>query len=113
MIGLGVGKAIADLRLKIDSLKKEIDLLGSQPSSNPELIDSANLLRTNEYLSKTNEKKSALLDVYNNYTRYLEEITKTLLDIQIDLKELVHDQSKLLEEKSKKPKSRKSKKTRH
>lgn len=102
MSGIMISTTITELRTKIDNLKKEIDLLGKLEEFSPELITSANLIRSNEYLLEANAKKSSLLDIYSTYTRNLEELARTLLDIQIDLKEIIHEQSKLLEEKPKK-----------
>jgi len=110
MQGLGMGHIIDDLRLKIDQLKKEIDSTDKPEIQSPELIVSANLVRANEYLNEVNDKRSSLLDIYSRYTRLLEEVTKTLLDIQVDLKEIIHDQSKLIEEYNKQPKTKRAKK---
>ena len=102
MLGLGAGQLIDDLRAKVDKLKKEIDSLGTMESQSPDLITSANLIRANDFLMAANQKKSELIDIYSRYTRILEEMTKTLLDIQVDLKEIIHDQTKIIEEKPRK-----------
>lgn len=76
----------------------------------PEMIASANLLRSNEHLSKTNEQKTKLLVAYEQYSAALEELLLTVFDIQKDLKEILKEQSSLITGSSKKhpkPKIRK------
>jgi hypothetical protein len=62
----------------------------------PQLITSANLLRSNEYLTKITQKQSELLSAYANYSESLEQILATLFDIQNDLKNILKQQSELM-----------------
>lgn len=57
MTNLGAGEIIYELRKRIQQVQYELDELDT-PTEIPELITSANLLRSNEYLLKSNEKKT-------------------------------------------------------
>jgi len=70
--------------------------LGEPISEIPELISSANLLRSNEYLTKANDKKTELLSVYAQYSGILEKLLLTVFDIQNDLKEILRHQSSMI-----------------
>ena len=89
-------KVISNLRKKIQKIQSDLDQLGPPVSEMPELITSANLLRSNEYLSKTNEKKTELLNAYVIYSESLEELLSSVFDIQNDLKEILKKQSSLI-----------------
>lgn len=106
MTNLGAGEIVYDLRKRIQEIQHELDQLGS-PSEIPELITSANLLRSNEYLSKSNEKKTELLEAYNQYSNALEELLSSVFEIQQDLKEIVKEQSSMISDS--KPKKTKTK----
>ena len=110
MNDVGVGELIYSLRRQIQNLQSEICALGEPVGDMPELISSANLLRSNEYLLKANQKKSQLLTVYEQYSNSLEDMLSTVFDIQKDLKNILKEQSELITE-SKPVKKRKSKKT--
>ena len=103
---IGAGEIIYDLRKKIQQAQSDLEQIGD-PEDIPELITSANLLRSNEYLSKANEKQTELLSVYAQYSEVLEELLSTVFDIQNDLKEIVKEQSSMIS--SKRAKSTKSK----
>ncbi len=106
---IGAGEIIYDLRKKIQQIQSELNQLGDSIVDTPELIDSANLLRTNEFLTKTNDKKTELISVYVQYSDALEELLGTVFEIQKDLKDILQEQSSMLS-KSKpksKPKSKK------
>ena len=75
----------------------------------PELVESANLLRSNEYLSKANEKKSELISVYEQHAEALEKVLSSVFEIQQELKEILKEQSTLISSKRKKPIKSKSK----
>ena len=103
--GTGAGKAAYELRQRIQQVQHELDELGP-PSEIPELITSANLLRSNEYLSKSNEKRIELLEAYGQYSRVLEDLLSSVLEIQHDLKEIVTEQSHMIAGQSKPKKTR-------
>ena len=109
MTKIGVGDVIYDLRKKIQQAQYDLDQLGEPVSDIPELVISANLLRSNEYLSKVNEKKTELLSAYVQYSKALEELLSTVFDIQNDLKEIVKEQSSMISSKRKKQTKTKTK----
>ena len=103
------GEIIYDLRKKIQEIKYDLNQLDDYPSEIPELITSANLLRSNEFLSKINEKKTELVSVYEEYSEALEAILSSVFEIQKDLKEILKTQSSMIDIQEKK--SLKSKNT--
>lgn len=96
MSKIGVGEIIYELRKTIQSIQLELDELGGPISDMPELITSANLLRSNEYLAKVSKKQSELLSAYNQYSKALENMIDVVFDIQNDLKNLLKEQSALI-----------------
>lgn len=110
MANIGAGEIIYDLRKKIQEIQTNLEQLGEPPTDMPEMIASANLLRSNEYLSKTNDQKIKLLVAYEQYSKALEELLLTVFDIQKDLKETLKEQSSLILNSSKKQSKPKSKK---
>ena len=80
--------------------------LGEPVSEIPELITSANLLRSNEHLSKANEKKTELLSAYAQYSNALEKLLSTVFDIQNDLKEILKQQSSMISRAKKRSKTK-------
>jgi len=107
-------KLINNLRKNVQNIQSDLEQLGGPVSEIPELVISANLLRSNEYLLKANDKKTELLSAYAQYSDALEELLLTTFDIQNDLKEILRDQSSLISKTKKqskaKNKSKKSKK---
>jgi len=93
---IGSGALIFDLRKKIQEIQADLNQLGEPVSEIPELITSANLLRSNEYLLKANEKKTELLSAYAQYSNALEKLLLTVFDIQNDLKEILTQQSSMI-----------------
>jgi len=113
LTNIGAGEIIYDLRKKIQEIQLSLEQLGEPVTDMPEMIQSANLLRSNEYLSKANEKKSELLIAYAQYSTALEELLSSVFDIQKDLKEILKQQSSLISDspkKSPKPKTKSKKK---
>ena len=96
---IGVGEIIYDLRKRIQGIQLELDELGGPISDMPELIISANLLRSNEYFAKVSKKQSELLSTYEQYSKALEDMIVVVFDIQNDLKNLLKEQSKLISDK--------------
>ena len=109
MTNLGAGEIIYDLRKKIQEIQSDLSQLGEPIVELPELISSANLLRTNEYLAKTNVKKTELLSAYGAYSKALEELLLSVFDIQKDLKEILKEQSSLISNSAKKQSKPKTK----
>lgn len=97
-----LGELICELRKKIQEIKSELVDLGDPDPDIPELITSTNLLRANEYLSKTNQKKTELLSVYQEYSKALETMLSSVFEIQNELKEILKDQSSLIASQTKK-----------
>ncbi len=95
MTNIGAGEAVYELRKRIHQVRHELDELGT-PSDIPELITSTNLIRLNEYLSQSNEKKTDLLEAYDQYSHALEELLLHVFEIQQDLKEIVKEQSSMI-----------------
>ena len=98
---LGLG-ALSDIQQKIKSAKNDLKEMGELSPPLPELISSANLIRTNDHLAKTNSKQSELITYYDAYTKHLETLLETVFEIQDDLKNLLREQSKLIEKTPKK-----------
>ena len=110
MTNIGAGEIAYTLRKRIRQLQDELDELGTH-SEIPELITSANLLRSNEYLSKSDAKKTDLIEAYERYSHALEELLSSVFEIQHDLKEIVKEQSSMIaEKKPKKTKARSKRK---
>ncbi len=100
------GNLIFDLRKKIQEIQADLNQLGKPVSEMPELITSANLVRSNEYLSKANEKKTELLSAYAQYSNALEKLILTVFDIQNDLKEILKQQSSMISRTKKRSKTK-------
>ena len=109
MTSLGAGEIIYELRKRIQEIKIDLDQLGEPATYVPELIESTNLLRSNEYLSKANEKKNELLTAYGEYSEALEDLLSTVFDIQKDLKDILKEQSSLISDSPKKTTKSKTK----
>ncbi len=109
MTNLGAGEIIHDLRKKIQEIQMTLDQLGEPATNLSEMIESSNLIRSNEYLSKANEKKSELLVVYRQYSTALEELLSSVFDIQKDLKDILKEQSALISDSPKKTTKSKTK----
>ncbi len=91
-----MGEIIYELRKTIQVIQLELDELGGPISDMPELITSANLLRSNEHLAKMSKKQSELLSAYGEYSKALENMIAIVFDIQNDLKNLLRTQSNLI-----------------
>ena len=105
---MGAGEIIYELRKKIQTITAELNALESGSDDIPELIQSTNLLRSNDHLIEVNQKKSELTSVYQQYSKELENMLATVFDIQKDLKEILKTQTSLISEQ--KPPKKTSKK---
>jgi hypothetical protein len=81
----GLGNNLNDLRRRIQKAQDDLAQIGAPEPPHPELINTANLLRANEYLTKTDQKKTELLSAYEEYAKQLEQAVTSLLSIQADL----------------------------
>lgn len=98
---MGAGREMAELRNRIEQLKSEIAMLEPVPADMPEMIESANLLRKNEYLQRSDSSKTELLSCYDTYVTNLETLLRSVFEIQNELKGVLRDQSRLISEKPK------------
>lgn len=98
---VGFGNRIYELRKRIQGLRSEIVSLGNAPQHMPELVEYANLLRANQYYAQSDTKKSELITAYEQYSKAIEQMLTEVFDIQNSLKDLLKEQSKLLESKTK------------
>ena len=94
-----------DIRKKIEQLKYDLNELGIPVTSLPEIITSSNLLRSNEFLLKSDKIKTNLISLYNIYSESMNNLLSSVFEIQNDLKSILTEQSSLIKPKSKpKPK---------
>ncbi|KAF6244576.1 MULTISPECIES: hypothetical protein [Nitrosopumilus] len=108
---IGAGEIIYELRKQIQQAQADLARLGDPSSDIPELVDTANLIRSNEYLQKANTKQNELIATYEKYSNALEELLSTLFEIQNELKEIVKEQSSMLSKPKRSSKTRKPKNT--
>ena len=103
MTEVGAGQVIYELRKKIQNITFELKNLENSSNEIPELIKSANLLRSNEHLLEINLKRSELTSAYEQYSKELEQMLETVFGIQKDLKDILKTQTSLiLKQKTKK-----------
>jgi len=95
---LGAGRGMAELRNRIEQLRSEIAELGPAPADMPGMIESANLLRRNEHLLRSDSSKTELLSCYEEYASSLEAMLRSVLEIQNELRDVLRDQSRLISE---------------
>jgi len=79
---------INELQNKIIQIKKELSEINKEEKPLPEFIDTTNILRSNEYLKKSNEEKSKLLITYEEYTNELENLVSSIYKIKGDITNL-------------------------
>jgi hypothetical protein len=73
------------------------------------MINSTNLLRSNQFLLKHDEKKNNLLSVYAQYSNSMELLLSSVFEIQLQLKDILKEQSLMISPKTKKTKTKKTK----
>ena len=81
-------RTITRLQQKITQAKQELDEIRKLEQPMPELINTTNMLRTNEYYAKANEKQSKLLITYEEYIKELEKIVLSTSIIKTKIKSL-------------------------
>ena len=80
-----IGKKVTELQKKIVLAKKELSEINALEQPLPEFINTTNMLRLNEYLQKSNEKKSQLLIVYEEYINELKNLVSNIAQIKASL----------------------------
>jgi len=80
-----IGNKVNELQKKILVAKNELSEINKNEQPLLELIDKANLLRSNEYLQRANDQKSKLIISYEEYTKELERIVSSVLEIKGNL----------------------------
>ena len=111
MVDDKISKNIYDLRKEIELIENELSELGDPVSDIPEMISNSNLIRSNEYFLKSDQKKTDLISLYAQYSGSMEVLLSSVFEIQTELKDVLHEQSLLIDSKRSKPKSKpKSKK---
>jgi len=102
-----------EFKNRINQIKKDISEIDKSFSPMPEMIESTNILRENEFLKKMDGKKTELIDSYDHYSNQIENLLSTVFDIQNELKKIIEVQSQLMKpKKSRKKSSAKAKTTR-
>ncbi len=110
---LGLGSVLTELKNQINQIKKDISEIDKSFSPMPEMIESTNILRENEFLKKIDGKKTELIDSYEHYSNQIENLLSSVFDIQNELKKIIEIQSQLMKpKKSRKRSSAKAKTTR-
>jgi biotin-(acetyl-CoA carboxylase) ligase len=109
-IVIGLGNNLSELKSRIDKVQSDLASIGHTGDPLPEVINTTNVLRLNEYLTKTDEKKSELLLLYEEYAKHLESLVSTLLSIQEDLKDIVKAEVHLLDSEKQKQRPKKTRK---
>jgi len=109
----GLGSVLTELKNQINQIKKDISEINKSFSPMPEMIESTNILRENEFLKKMDGKKTELIDSYEHYSNQIEDILSSVFDIQNELKKIIEIQSQLMKPKKiRKRSSAKAKTTR-
>ncbi len=93
---LGLGNNLNELKARIRKAKEDLAQLGSLEQPMLEMINTTNILRANEHLTKTDQAKTNLISAYDEYAKQLEELATSLLSIQSDLKDIVTVKASLL-----------------
>jgi 7,8-dihydro-6-hydroxymethylpterin-pyrophosphokinase len=107
---LGLGSNLGELKLRVQKAQEELAQLGSPEPPLPEMIDTTNIIRINEYLTKSNESKARLISAYEDYAKKLEEIVSSLLSIQADLKDIIKTEASLIARSGRKKQEKSAKK---
>ncbi len=103
----GLGNNLNELKIRIKKAREELAEMGLPEQPLPEMINTTNILRANEYLTKTDQGKTYLISAYEEYTKQLEDLATSLLSIQSDLKEIMKTKASMIK-KTRRKKPRKS-----
>jgi hypothetical protein len=104
---LGLGTNLNELKARVQKARDDLERLGVLEQPMPEMINTTNILRANEHLTKTDHAKAGLILAYEEYTKQLEQILLSLLSIQSDLKDIVGIKASMIGGPSSKKRTRK------
>ena len=90
-----------NLKKQIEQIESELNEFVDLPVQIPELVTSTNLLRLNDFLMKSNHKKTDLISAYSKYSKSMEALLSSAFEIQIELKDILKRQSSLIPSSSK------------
>jgi len=79
---MSTSNKVSLLQNKIIQIKIELSEINKGEKPLPEFIDTTNMLRSNEYLQKSNDTKSNLLTAYEEYTNELENLVSSVSKIK-------------------------------
>lgn len=108
---VGLGNNLNELKMRIQKMHQDLAALGEPNLPLEQMIGTTNVLRQNEYFTKSDAKKTDLIAAYAEYTKQLEQIITSLFSIQIELKELIKTEASLIESEKPKRTTKKSKKS--
>ena len=100
---------LAQIKQKIERLTQELATTSQSTQPMPELINTTNILRTNEYLTHVNEKKTEIISSYEDYVRDLEQFLASVLERKLAF--LKKTRARLQKKAKKKPKRKQIKKS--
>ena len=81
----GTSERIKAARDKISSLEGELEGLGRAPSDAPEMLDSANMRRLAEHVTRSDRIHSDMVSAYRDYSEALEDALREVLRVQLEL----------------------------
>ncbi len=100
---------LAQIKQKIERLHQELATINQSTQPMPELINATNILRTNEYLTHVNEKKTQIVSSYEEYVKELEAFLSSVLERKLAF--LKKTRARLQKKAKKKPKRKRIKKS--
>ncbi|MEX0656434.1 MAG: hypothetical protein WD154_02675 [Nitrosopumilaceae archaeon] len=109
---------LAQIKQKIECLHQELVTINQSTQPMPELINTTNILRTNEYLTHVNEKKTEIVSSYEEYVKELERFLSSVLERKLAFLKKTHarlqkrTKKKPIRKRIKKSKKKKSSKKR-
>ncbi len=79
---MSTSNKVSLIQNKIIQIKIELSEINKDEKPLPEFIDTTNMLRSNEYLQKSNDTKSNLLTAYEEYVNELENLVSSVSKIK-------------------------------
>jgi len=102
---------LAQTKQKIEHLNQELATIKQSAQPMPELINTTNVLRTNEYLTQLNEKNAQIISSYEAYAKELEFFLSAVLERKLALLKKTHARlQRATKKKSKRKRTKKSRK---